>query len=297
MATQERPVILVIDDEPGILECFALIFEPDYEVLRAPNGSTAMAILQSRPVDLILLDLGLPDINGLVLLRQIRTVDAKIPVIVVTIIDRARTALDALRLGADDYVTKPFEEEDLLLRVRGLLSELGLRSPRILLLEPDLGVRATITVALERECLVTAVASPGVAAHELGSWMPDLVIVDAKAAAGDDTGLLMTLRRQFPDLPMIFVTDDFHTLLAGIAAHLPTVPELPSLRRFGRRTASLIQRIAPPGALTAGGGDRSGGGRGSSLLAWMPIVTDSGWYLCCVVSGMDEATITGDIGK
>ena len=91
-----------------------------YEVLDAPNGKTALELLASKP-DLVILDLGLPDIDGLELLRRIRHSHEGLPVVVLSSRDDEAGKVAALDLGADDYVTKPFGMEELLARMRAAL--------------------------------------------------------------------------------------------------------------------------------------------------------------------------------
>jgi DNA-binding NtrC family response regulator len=109
-----RPVILVVDDDLGLRESFRLILEGRYEVLEAADGPTALEILRGSRVDLVLLDIRLPEMDGIEVLERIKTIDEGIEVILVTAVKTVRTAVAAMKLGAFDYVTKPFEEDELL---------------------------------------------------------------------------------------------------------------------------------------------------------------------------------------
>jgi two-component system KDP operon response regulator KdpE len=91
-----------------------------YEILEAPNGKAALELLAQKP-DLIILDLGLPDIQGLDLLRTIRARDESVPVVVLSSRGDEAGKVQALDLGADDYVTKPFGMDELLARMRAAL--------------------------------------------------------------------------------------------------------------------------------------------------------------------------------
>ena len=113
--------ILVVDDEPPIRRLLRMgLTTQGYEVLEAPNGKTALELMQEKP-DLIILDLGLPDMAGLDLLRQMRAVNDAVPIVVLS--SRADEAgkVQALDSGADDFVTKPFGIEELLARLRAAL--------------------------------------------------------------------------------------------------------------------------------------------------------------------------------
>ncbi|HZT47900.1 MAG TPA: response regulator transcription factor [Hyphomicrobiaceae bacterium] len=113
--------ILVIDDEPPIRKLLRTgLASQGYEVLEAPNGRTALELLARKP-DLAILDLGLPDVDGLELLRQLRQRQESLPVVVLSSRDDEAGKVAALDLGADDYVTKPFGMDELLARMRAAL--------------------------------------------------------------------------------------------------------------------------------------------------------------------------------
>jgi DNA-binding NtrC family response regulator len=108
-----RPVVLVVDDDPGVRESFRLILEDDHELLEAPDGAQALQLVRSTHVDLVLLDVRLPGIDGIEVLERIKAFDDGIEVILVTAVQTVRTAVAAMKLGAFDYVTKPFEEDEI----------------------------------------------------------------------------------------------------------------------------------------------------------------------------------------
>jgi two-component system KDP operon response regulator KdpE len=113
--------VLVIDDEPPIRKLLRMgLTTQGYEILDAPNGNTALELLKHNP-DLVILDLGLPDIPGIELLAQIRARIEGVPIIVLSSRGDEAGKVDALDRGADDYVTKPFGMEELLARMRAAL--------------------------------------------------------------------------------------------------------------------------------------------------------------------------------
>jgi two-component system KDP operon response regulator KdpE len=113
--------VLVIDDEPPIRKLLRMgLNTQGYTVLEAPNGKTALDLLAEAP-ELIILDLGLPDMAGLDLLRTIRARNESVPVVVLSSRGDEAGKVQALDLGADDYVTKPFGMEELLARMRTAL--------------------------------------------------------------------------------------------------------------------------------------------------------------------------------
>jgi two-component system KDP operon response regulator KdpE len=113
--------ILIVDDEPPIRKLLRMgLGSQGYNVLEAPNGKTALDMLEKKP-DLVILDLGLPDIDGLELLRRIRHRQENLPIVVLSSRGDEAGKVAALDLGADDYVTKPFGMDELFARMRAAL--------------------------------------------------------------------------------------------------------------------------------------------------------------------------------
>jgi two-component system, OmpR family, KDP operon response regulator KdpE len=113
--------ILVVDDEPPIRKLLRMgLGAHGYDVLEAPNGRTALELLATSP-DLVILDLGLPDMDGLELLGRLRQARASLPVVVLSSRGDEAGKVKALDMGADDYVTKPFGMNELLARMRAAL--------------------------------------------------------------------------------------------------------------------------------------------------------------------------------
>jgi DNA-binding NtrC family response regulator len=119
-------VVLVVDDDAGLRESFRLILEDEYEVVDAPDGRRALEIVRSRQLDLVLLDIRLPEMDGIEVLERIKALDDTVEVILVTAVKTVRTAVAAMKLGAFDYLTKPFEEAELLSLVRRALERRSL---------------------------------------------------------------------------------------------------------------------------------------------------------------------------
>jgi two-component system KDP operon response regulator KdpE len=113
--------VLVIDDEPPIRKLLRMgLSTQGYDIIEAPNGKLALEKLAEEPA-LIILDLGLPDIQGHDLLRMIRARDETVPIVVLSSRGDEAGKVQALDLGADDYLTKPFGMEELLARMRAAL--------------------------------------------------------------------------------------------------------------------------------------------------------------------------------
>jgi DNA-binding response OmpR family regulator len=95
----------------SVREALSEILEETYDIVGAGDGPSALAALGVRLVDAVLLDLGLPGMNGFEVLARMRLIAPSVPVVIVTVKDRAADAVRAFKLGARDYVTKPFDED------------------------------------------------------------------------------------------------------------------------------------------------------------------------------------------
>jgi len=115
------PTILVVDDEPKIVQLARDYLEhAGFSVVTAGDGASALHAVRARNPDLVVLDLGLPVVDGLEVMRSIRTAGST-PIVVLTARDTELDKLLGLELGADDYVTKPFSPRELVARVRAVL--------------------------------------------------------------------------------------------------------------------------------------------------------------------------------
>ena len=109
--------ILVVDDDEAIRDALKEILEDDYDISCADSGSQALLKTRSHEFDLVFLDIVMPEMDGIETLRQIKQIDPDLDVIMVSAVDRAQEATDSLKLGAYDYITKPFDHEIILNRV------------------------------------------------------------------------------------------------------------------------------------------------------------------------------------
>jgi two-component system, OmpR family, KDP operon response regulator KdpE len=115
------PKVLVIDDEPPIRKLLRMGLSAEgYQVIEAPSGKAALEQIPQKP-DLIILDLGLPDMQGLDLLRTMRERNEGVPIVVLSSRADETAKVQALDFGADDYVTKPFGMNELLARIRAAM--------------------------------------------------------------------------------------------------------------------------------------------------------------------------------
>jgi len=115
--------LLIVDDAPEVVESVQLDFMlmwPGTEILSAGDGQTALDLVRRELVDLVMLDIGLPEMDGFEVLQRIRDVSS-VPVVMLTARDATDEKIRGLQLGADDYVTKPFNHLELIERVRAVL--------------------------------------------------------------------------------------------------------------------------------------------------------------------------------
>ncbi len=118
------PHLLVVDDQDAVRDiCQSLARQLGYDVSSVSTGAAALSILDQRPVDILLTDVGLPDMSGLDLLEQVKQRAPTLPVLLMTAHAAVGTAVQAMKLGATDYITKPFEAEEM----RLLLAACGRR--------------------------------------------------------------------------------------------------------------------------------------------------------------------------
>lgn len=135
--------VLVVDDDPAMRRTLSINLRArDYEVETAGDGRSALQVVEERMPDVVLLDLGLPDLDGVAVLTQLRSF-TQVPVIVVSARTESDDKVEALDLGADDFVTKPFDIEELMARVRATSRRVGREEPD-LVVEVD-GLRLDVT--------------------------------------------------------------------------------------------------------------------------------------------------------
>jgi DNA-binding NtrC family response regulator len=118
-----HPTILVADDEEGILESFGALLGKEYDLLFAQNGGQVLEILKRQNVNLVLLDIRMPGMDGIEVLRKIRELNEATDVIVVTAVKSLKTAVEAIKLGVFDYVTKPFDIHEILALIKRVMEK------------------------------------------------------------------------------------------------------------------------------------------------------------------------------
>jgi DNA-binding response OmpR family regulator len=179
--------ILVVDDEPKIRRIItSYLAEEGYDIAEASDGESALDLAASDP-DLVILDVGLPGIDGIEVLRQLRT-RSDVPVMLVTARAEETDRLIGLSVGADDYVTKPFSPRELVLRVKAILRRSSATQATATATDDDVMRFGALTVDIGAHTVVVDDTEPDLTALEF-----DLLV-----ALGSEPGRVLS-RRQLID--------------------------------------------------------------------------------------------------
>lgn len=208
-----RPVILVVDDEQGVHESCHVLLDDQYDLLGALDGPTALKMMDSHRVDLVLLDLRLPGVEGIKVLAKIHETKPQINVIVVTAVMSVRSAVEAMKVGAFHYLTKPFNGEEVCSLIKAALASYGdaalvLRRPLsdatnvrgacVLFVGSELGPLVTLKLALERYVAANVAVNTTLAlrSHVCFGGLPGSALAIIVATSRAPT------RRSIPGSPM-----------------------------------------------------------------------------------------------
>jgi DNA-binding NarL/FixJ family response regulator len=221
-----RFVVLVVDDDAAVREALHLLLDEDFAVIEAAHGRAALDIVRAEHVDLVLLDILMPEVDGLEILQELRTLEPELPIIMITAVKTVRTSVAAMKLGAHDYVTKPFQEEELLAtmrlalepRTRRLSASGGRTHPesprplprtqRILLVGGDHGWRAAVAVTLARVAAVETSETFSDGLNRLLRFRPTGVVLNVGRSAGEAGRFAGALAAQLPACPVLVLSDD-----------------------------------------------------------------------------------------
>ncbi|WP_058308302.1 response regulator transcription factor [Gracilibacillus massiliensis] len=110
--------ILIVDDELQMRTMLKLYLRKDFEIMEAENGTKAVQTLKNQAIDIVLLDIMMPELDGIEACKQMKTVKPNVPIILLTALNDTSQKVEGLTIGADDYIVKPFEPEELLARIQ-----------------------------------------------------------------------------------------------------------------------------------------------------------------------------------
>jgi DNA-binding NtrC family response regulator len=119
--TKKPPTILIVDDDESMRDTLEAILKKDFNVLKVSNGKDAISTIKKKDIDVVLLDIMLPDINGIDVLKEIKEDNEDVDVIMITAVREIDTAVKAIKVGAYDYITKEFDYDDLTARINRLI--------------------------------------------------------------------------------------------------------------------------------------------------------------------------------
>jgi CheY-like chemotaxis protein/AraC-like DNA-binding protein len=203
---RERPVVLAVDDHEAIRDFYQFVFEPRYEVVTAADGPAALDVLRARRVDVVLLDLLMPGPDGLEVLARIKHDHPRVEVIVVTGLVQTQAAVAGIKLGAFDYVTKPFDQTELLGLVDDAVSRAA-AAGSILLVGSDPAVLASFAVVLAPHAPVVVTAPALTARPDPGVPAPHVVLYDCPpTAAGGE--IADRLAERYPRASLLVLADE-----------------------------------------------------------------------------------------
>ena len=177
--------LLIVDDEKGLCEYLRDFFKPrGYEVFIATNGEDALSLVKKEKPELVLLDINMPGMDGLEVLRRIKNISPQTKVIMVTISDDADTQQKAKNLGADEFVKKPFTidylEDVVILKVAEITK--GKESANLLIVDDEYEARERLNNIISRrfECNIFEAANAEEALNLLKTKKIDLVFLDIR---------------------------------------------------------------------------------------------------------------------
>jgi CheY-like chemotaxis protein/AraC-like DNA-binding protein len=265
----DRPVVLVVDDDDGVREALHLVLDAEFDVVVATHGRAALGAIRAQRVDLVLLDILMPDVDGLEVLQEIKAVAPDLPVIMMTAVKTVRTTVAAMKLGAADYLTKPFQEDELLAAIRRAIGERtarpaapaerepsrrdgpSARAHRLLLVGGDPGWRATLAVTLARAVSVETTGTLVDGLNVMLRFRPTCVVLNVGRAPGEAPRFLGALNAQLPACPVLVVSEDPYLGAEPVWENL----NIRAVLRPPVSSGDLVRRIGavlPPGSSLTG---------------------------------------------
>jgi DNA-binding NtrC family response regulator len=228
MGHARRPVVLVVDDDEGMRDALGVTLESDYDAVTASGGRAALQIFRQRSVDGVLLDIRMPDIDGLAVLRQMRAIDPRMGIVLVSAVDETPTIVQAIKSGAVDYLTKPFLAEDLLAALaKAARRRFGVED--ILLVAREIGVLTALEVILDQTMAATICLSPVAVLNHPAGRRPRLVVVDDRRSRRDGTEPVRALRIRYSGCPILTVCEpgDVHRVFEQVTVTMASFADMP----------------------------------------------------------------------
>lgn len=209
---RKKGTILIVDDDEFELDIHAMYLKSDYNVLTCPSGKKALEIVQREALDLILLDIEMPGMDGFDTLDRIRTLEngMNVPVVGLTGNSSKVAVLNFISKGGNDYLVKPVVKENLLNKVSTMLSckEKHRYDKKILVVDDDPQSLLTIKAFLKDKYEIITLSSGKTAIEYLNKYIPDLILLDYKMTPYNGITLFKSIRKMnnMEDVPIAFIT-------------------------------------------------------------------------------------------
>jgi two-component system, OmpR family, KDP operon response regulator KdpE len=215
-----RPAVLLVDDDLTLLSVLSRrVARAGYSVITASSGAAALKLLQGAWPSLVIVDLMMPGMDGFELCRRIKQL-ADLPIIVLSAVDASEAKVSALELYAEDYITKPFDPDELIARVQRILRRAPIGSPSLSLgdgrIEIDLATRRMVTPAGAQQLTRIEARLLGVLAASIDRVVPTDLLLDrvwSEADGAEPSYVWVTIRRlrrkleEDPDRPRHLLTE------------------------------------------------------------------------------------------
>jgi DNA-binding NtrC family response regulator len=225
--TNQRTKVLVVDDDPILTDLLVdTLAAIGYEAFAAESAKTALEVLRTKPIDLVISDINMPEMSGIELLEEIKKANRQLPVMLITGIGSDSIRSKAYSSGADSFLAKPFRIGVIESEIGKMLS--GIKRTSILIIDDNRDFLSSLTLRLEAaDHIVYPFATISEALEFLEDHTVDLVVTDLKMPDGDGISLFNDLHKRYPDLPVIMVsayaTDDILEKIkaSGVDKFLP----------------------------------------------------------------------------
>jgi YesN/AraC family two-component response regulator len=257
--------LLVVDDDASVRESYHLILDDEFTIVEAAEGEAAITTVRTQCVDLVILDVLMPGVDGIEILQQLKALEPDLAVIMVTAMRTVRSAVTSMRLGALDYLTKPFDEEELLATIRRALDRRARtrlahadgecqdrnahqsQPHRILLVGGDLGWRAVLAVTLQQFGLVELADTLPAGLDRALKLLPTCLVLRSDSSPEAATRVLRTVHARQPACISFVVGPDVirDTIQDGELLHIGRVIVSPL------ELGEMVHRIADALGATA----------------------------------------------
>jgi DNA-binding NtrC family response regulator len=218
---RRRPAVLIVDDDREIRAVLSATLDGDYAVVAAVSGPEALEIFEQQRFDVVLLDIRMPIMDGLEVLRRMKAIEPRVEVILLSAIEEVPTVVEGMKAGAFDYVTKPWSIDDLQTRLgRAVRRREG---EEIILVSDEVGCLAALHVILERNVASAISASVAAGLRGYAGGRPRLVIAETPPAPTVAADMLNRLRARYGAAPVLALARE-----ESVAKHVRDTARLPA---------------------------------------------------------------------